>query len=188
MLYVFIFLTIRSLAKNFFQHFYSPVYAPNKEVFMYFSKPFCMMRPDFKAKRYKDYQYIENIETGEISAKFTTPAGRTVKCNFNTKTGNGYKIVRKRGYVAECLYKNFKPARAIITTLEGEITRNFITGFTSIMSHDNKIEHGITNDGQIVELNTEKMYRFWQKFGFYKIPTMKRLKAVMEKIITCRRV
>lgn len=153
---------------------------------MKFSRPLCLIRPDFKMKKYKDYDYIAEPDTGSIAASFTTRHKRRVMCSFNLKTGRGYKIVREPGFIVEAYYKNKKVTESIITTMLGTITKNFETGITSIMCHKYNIEHGITKDGKIIELNTEKMYKFWQKFGFYKIPTMERLKEVMHLIKTCR--
>ena len=154
---------------------------------MYFSRPFCLICPDFKKRRYKDYEYLENKKTGDITARFTTPLGKDIKCQFNIKTGDGYKRVWQRGYIIECSYRNFKPEEATMSSMDGMITKNFVTGLTSIMSHDNNIEHGITKDGQVIDLNTEKMYKFWKKLGFYKMPTMHKVKAVMKKIKSCRK-
>ena len=157
-------------------------------IVMRFSRPFCLIRPDFKAKLYKDYDYLYEPDTGSVAASFTTRKKRDVLCSYNLFTGNGYKRVREPGFIVETSFRNHKVKESTITTMLGSITKDFETGFISILSHDYKIEHGITKDGQIVDMNIEKMYKFWQKFGFYKMPTMEKLKEVMKKIKTCRRI
>ena len=154
---------------------------------MYLSRPFCLVCPDFKKRRYKDYDYYENKRTGDLATKFTTPTGAEVTCNFNIETGEGVKRVKRKNYMVDCHFKNFKPVDASITSDYGFIFKNYKTGLISILPFDIGIEYGISKDGQVLELNDNKMYKFWKKFGFYKKPTMKKVKAMIEKIISGRR-
>lgn len=155
---------------------------------MRFSRPFCLIRPDFKKKVYEDYEYYVYDNGNIVSTNFTTRKDKKVSCIYNLKTGVGKKTVQDKGIFIETKYEKRNVQETTLRTSAGYITKNFETGFTTIVSDKYGLDHGITKDGQIVELNTEKMYHFWKKFGFYKMPTMDKVKSIMKKIITCRKV
>ena len=101
---------------------------------MRFSRPFCLIRPDFKKKVYEDYEYYVYDNGNIVSTNFTTRKGKKVSCIYNLKTGVGKKTVQDKGIFIETKYEKRNVQETTLRTSAGYITKNFETGFTTIVS------------------------------------------------------